>query len=223
MNSTPLAMNTGDHERWLLQNMGQIRAESFVYSSLIDVLEFDYYNIVMQDNSVINLIDMEIAKPKRKLNYSVGAVYGILIILMVGVISLTNLIVSQWEISRVLVQLTLYLCVGLIAGYVYRFHYITFRYTLTDQIFAIERIAGNDQKTIASIFLEDICDIGSTRTGFKRRSRIINTSVISKQKSIWVTIAESDMRLICYRVNLSQEFLNKLLSQWQIAKAQKET
>ena len=216
-------MNTGDHERWLLQNMEQIRAESFVYSSLIDVLEFDYYNIVMQENSVINLIDMEIAKPKRKLNYSVGAVYGILIILMVGVISLTNLIVSQWEISRVLVQLTLYLCVGLIAGYVYRFHYITFRYTLTDQIFAIERIAGNDQKTIASIFLEDICDIDSTRTGLKRRSRIINASVSSKQNTIWITAVELGTRLICYRVNLSQEFFNKLLSQWQIAKAQKET
>lgn len=221
MNSTLLAMNTGDHERRLLQNIEQIRAESFVYSSLIDVLEIDYYNIVMQENSIINLIEMEIAKPKRKLNYSVGAVYGILIILMVGAITLTNLVVSKWGISRALVQSTTYICLGLVVGYLYRYHYITFRYTLTNQMFAIERIAGNHQKAIATAFLEDIREIGSAKSSFKRQPRIIN-AFFSKQQSTWITVAENDTRMICYRVNLSQEFLEKLQSQRQIAKAQKE-
>ena len=222
MNSTPLAINAGDHERCLLQNIEHIHAESLNCSSLIDVLKIDYYNIVMQENSIINLIEMEIAKPERKLNYSVGAVYGILIILMVGAISLTNLIVGKWGISRILVQPAVYICLGLIAGYLYRYHYITFRYTLTDQMFAIERIAGNHQKAIATVFLEDIRAIDSDKTSLKRQSRIINVSITSKQKSFWITVAENDTSMICYRVNLSPEFLEKLLSQWQIVKAQKD-
>lgn len=175
----------------------------------------------MQENSITNLIEMEIAKPKRKLNYSVGAVYGILIILMVGAISLTNLVVGKWGISRILVQPTIYICLSLMAGYLYRYHYITFRYTLTDQMLAIERIAGNHQKVIASFFLEDIRAIDSDRTSLKRQHRIINASVSPKQKPTWITVAENDTRMICYRVNLSSGFLEKLQSQWQIAKAQK--
>lgn len=223
MNSTSLAMNTGGDERCLLQNIEQIRAESFVCSSLIDVLEIDYYNRIMQADNIIDLIKMETAEPKRKLNFSVGAVYVILIILMIVGISLTNLVVDRWGISRILVQAGVYICLALVAGYVYRVYYISFRYTLTNQMLAIEQIAGNRIKTVATIPLQDISEIGavkSTEQQFTRRT--INASHFSKMESTWITVLEQDKQNVCYRVGISQAFREELARQWDIAKAQKD-
>ena len=222
MNSTSLAMNTGGDERCLLQNIEQIRAGSFVCSSLIDVLEIDYYNRIMQADNIIDLIKMETAEPKRKLNFSVGAVYVILIILMIVGISLTNLVVDRWAISRILVQAGVYICLALAAGYVYRVHYISFRYTLTNQMLAIEQIAGNRIKTVATIPLQDISEIGAVKSTEQYAPKIMNASHFAKAESTWITVLEQDKQNVCYRVSISQAFREQLARQWDIAKAQKD-
>ncbi|MPM89755.1 hypothetical protein SDC9_136867 [bioreactor metagenome] len=136
-------------------------------------------------------------------------------------ISLSNLIVSRWEIPRILVQSAIYLSIAIAALYLYHFHLVSFRYTLTDESFAIERIAGDRQKTIASIYLDDICEIGVTRPRRGQMPRIMNASVSSKE-SIWIMVSEKDMHMIGYRVSPSNEFLEKLTLQHQIAQTQKD-
>ena len=152
-------MNGATAERRLKRIIDEILAISLNCSSLIDVLDIRHYNEPMEENDVINLIAMETAEPKRKLNRSAGAIYAVLIALILGVIMLANFLYMKWQIPRFAVQPALYAAIAICGVIVYRRNYISFRYTLTDRMLAIEKIAGNREQTMIAVSLEDIRSI----------------------------------------------------------------
>lgn len=174
----------------------------------------------MEENAVITLIAMETAEPKRKLTRSAGALYVVLIVLILGVISLANLLYARWQIPRMIVQPALYLVIALCGAYLYRFHTISFRYTLTDQMLAIERITRKHEQTIAAVFLDEISEIGANRPAVWRVNHDKSASILLRRKSILIIIPEHGQDVL-YSISPSEEFLEKLTAQWQTAKAQK--
>lgn len=175
----------------------------------------------MEENSVINLIAMETAEPKHKLNRSAGAIYVALIALIIGAISLANLLDEHWQISRLIVQPALYAAIAICSWIVYRRHYISYRYTLTDRMFAIDRISGNRERTILAVPLTEINWISVFKRGAMNQKHIHNASILPRQKSIYIEYRENEAETI-YRISPSDEFFEKLTAYWRTAGTQKE-
>jgi hypothetical protein len=175
----------------------------------------------MEENAVINLIAMETAEPKRKLNRSPGAIYAVLIALILGVITLANLLYARWQIPRFAVQPALYAAIAICGVIVYQRNYISFRYTLTDRMLAIERIAGYRERTLIAVSLRDIQAILSSRQGLYTKHRTYNASKTARSKSIAVVLIENGIET-AWRISPSDDFLQKLTAQWRQARAQKE-
>ena len=171
----------------------------------------------MESSPVINLISIETAEPKRRFQYSAGASYIILILLIVGAISLANLIEERWQIPRNYVKPLLTLLIAGCAVYVYRFHYITYRYTLTDEVFVIEQIAGTKTRLIAVLSLNEVTEISAKRDEQHQTVKQYNASVVPKKNSIFVTTG-SDGSVKIYRVSPSEEFIHQLNVQWRLVR-----
>ena len=220
MNSTPHAMNGATDKGRLFQNMFRILPLSLNCSSLIDVSYRALYNEPMEENAVINLISMEIAEPKRRLDRSPGAIYIILIALVLSVIALANFLYARWQVSRFLVQPPLYALIAVAAFVIYRRNDTRYRYTLTDRMFVIEQIAANRERTLVAALLRDIDGIDAKRCE-GRTIRVVNAYAASKTPSVLVTLRQNG-KTIAYRINPSEAFLQQLTAQWQAARAQKE-
>mgnify|MGYP001194044916 CR=1 FL=1 len=175
----------------------------------------------MEENAVVNLIAMETAAPKRKLNRSAGAVYVALIALIIGSISLGNLLYARWLIPRYVTQPALYVLIALGCLYVYRRHFLSYRYTLTDEMLAIERIGGNGERAIAAVSLHHIRRIAGYRRAGNTTTRIVNAALPPRGMSTLVTVRENARETV-YRIGASEDFAEKLTAQWRKAMAQKE-
>ena len=213
MNSTPLAMNTAGAERRLLQNIHQNHALSCNCSALIDVSVFDHYNMDMDKNPVVTLIAIENAAPKRRISRSAGAVYLMLIALMIGCISIGNLLYLHWQIPRVITQPALYALIAGCGVYLYRRHYLRYRYTLTNEMFSIERIGLNGEKMLAAVSIADIRHIDRKKTK-RATGRIIRASLPPTKAAPWIS-ARIDGAEYLLQVGVSESFLEKLIAQWQ--------
>ena len=185
---------------------------SLKYSSLIDVLPFAYYNIHMDESNIVDLIAMETVAPKRRIIRSEGAIYIALILLIIGSISLGNLLYDRLSISRYITQPILYIIFAVCGYLLYKRHYISYRYTLTNEELAIERI-GNTEKTIAAIPLCDIMLI--QKTSFERR--LVGRTVYAALPTVKNTIhlkARIDGNEICYIIGPSDDFMQQLQTTW---------
>lgn len=175
----------------------------------------------MEESDVLTLIAMETAEPKRKLNRSAGAVYVVLIALIVGTIALANLLYTRWQIPRYAVQPPIYALTAIFGIYAYRRHYLSYRYTLTDRMFAIERIAGGGERTIAAATLDEIADIVPYRHDIRRKG-MISASVLPRRKSTMVIIKEENGRERAYCISPGEAFLMKLTAQWRLHHPRKD-
>ena len=188
---------------------------SLKYSSLIDVLPFAYYNIHMDESNIVDLIAMETVAPKRRIIRSAGAIYIALILLTIGSISLGNLLYDRLSISRYITQPILY-ALFTVSGYiVYKRCFICFRYTLTNEELAIERI-GNTEKTIAAIPLYNIMLIRKTSVERRLAGRTVHAALPTVKNRIHL-IARIDGKVICYIIGPSDAFAQQLETAWQKA------
>ena len=216
MNFAPLAKNPAQVYRRLLQNIAHNLAIARNTSALIDVLNIGLYNERMANDTIQTLIAIEMVDPKRKLNRSEGALYLALSALILAVISIGNLLFAHAQIPRYLVHLPLYAMIAVVCLYIYRRHYISFRYTLTDQTFAIERIAGNKERALAAVRLADIASIAAYAHSEKKEATIQNASVKPKQNAL-LLLARSDGEETALLISPSEDFLSKLTAQWETA------
>lgn len=175
----------------------------------------------MDEPEIITLIAMETAVPQRKLSLSAGAVYVVLIVLVIGAISLANMIYKQWQIPQYYVQPALYGLIAIGGLYAYRRHFLSYRYTLTDAMFAIERVAGERGHTIAAMMLYDILDIFPNQDCKRAKTQVIHASLPPKNETTCVVTVENGKEK-CYRVSVSTELKQQLIVQWHLVKAQKE-
>ncbi|HWQ98640.1 MAG TPA: hypothetical protein VN538_11180 [Clostridia bacterium] len=194
--------------------MQRIRMLSLKYSSLIDVLKSATYNIHMEENTVVNLLAIETIAPKWRIARSAGAVYVMLIVLMVGCISIGNLLYNSFQIPRHLTQPILYALIAICGFYLYRRHYICYRYTLTEDQFAIEEVGGRTERTIAVIALADVRAITPSHDNTNATGKIIRASLPPKETQTRVK-AIADGIETTYIVSASEELIQKLTAQWK--------
>ncbi len=168
----------------------------------------------MEENTVQTLVAFEIAQPRKRLNRSAGAVYFLLTALVLAVISAANFAATHWQIPREWVQLPLYAVLMIASILVYRRHYVCYRYTLTDQTFAVDRIAGNREQTMAAIDLSEIDGIFADHEGDKPATQAIYASVLPKRKSVRLT-ARLDGRETVLYISPSEDFFTTLQAQLQ--------
>ena len=187
---------------------------SLKYSSLIDVLKFAHYNIHMEERTVINLLAIETAVPKRRVIRSAGAVYLGLIVVMIGCICIGNLAYERWEIPRFITQPILYGLIAICGLLLYGRHYICYRYTLTDEQFAIEQIGGSREKTIAVMMISDISQLSQQTQEVNFRRKKIDASLPPSKNATWI-YATVDGAETAYRISASDSFLNMLTQQMQ--------
>ncbi len=171
----------------------------------------------MDENAVITLIAMETASPKWRMTRSAGAVYAALIVLIIGCISIGNLLYEQLSIPRHVTQPVLYAMIAVVAYYIYRRHFLRYRYTLTNDMLAIEQIGGKEEKILAAISLSDITQIQRSDDKHKRKGKIIRASLPPYKNAIKV-ITMIDEEAIPYEISASEEFSAKLIEQWKITR-----
>ena len=168
----------------------------------------------MEENTVVNLLAIETAAPKWRIARSAGAVYVMLIALIIGCISIGNLLYNHFQIPRHITQPILYALIAICGFYLYRRHYICYRYTLTEDQFAIEQIGGRTEKTIAVIALDDIRAIAPSHDSTKASGKIIRASLPPKETQTRVSAAADGVDTE-YIVSASEEFMQKLTAQWK--------
>ena len=176
------------------------------YSPLIDVLKFHYYNIDMEENTFVNLIAIEIAEPKWRITRSVGAIYVALLALIIGCISIGNILYQNWQIPRFLTQPVLYVLIALCALYLYQRHFVRFRYTLTDELLVIEKIGASSEKNIAVIALTDIKAIISPHEKKKLSGKVVYASLPPSESATWI-VTRAEKQDILYSISATEEWI----------------
>lgn len=176
----------------------------------------------MKENIVQNLVALETVKPNRTMNRSAGAVYFTLIAAVLATILAANHLFTHWQIPRGFVQLPIYAILVGTGLYFYRWHYVSYRYTLTDQTFAVDRIAGSAERHIAAVLLTDIESIGPSNETTREIKCVINASVRRKRQSIRITaILEGQRTHIMF--SPSEEFYRALLAQQRMTAKREST
>ena len=168
----------------------------------------------MEENTVQTLVAFEISQPQKRLSRSAGAAYFLLTALVVAVISAANFAAAHWQIPREWVQLPLYATLIAAGIFIYRRHYVCYRYTLTDQTFAVDRIAGNTERAIAALDLHEMHAIQVEHEASKAAGRTINASVLPKRKSVRLTAFLDGQETILY-ISPSEDFYTTLQAQLQ--------
>ena len=168
----------------------------------------------MEENTFVNLLAIETAAPRWRITRSVGAIYISLIVLMIGCISVGNLLYQNWQIPRQITQPILYAIIGIFAFFLYRRHYICFRYTVTDDQLAIEQIGGSKEKIVAVISLREITAIETAQKRKQKRARMIDASLPPRKNAIWILTRDRE-RDVIYAIRASNEFVQELEKTWQ--------
>lgn len=167
----------------------------------------------MEEKTVQRLIATETVEPVKRLNRSSGAAYIACIALIIGAIALANLFESRWQIPRYFVQPPLYALLVVVGMLVYRRHYVAFRYTLTDQTLAIERLAGDSQKAMTAVLLSDIDEISEGNTA---RFGLFTVNAFVFRTNPCVTVRAVDGRQKeTIVLSPGEAFLEQLTAQWQ--------
>ncbi len=176
----------------------------------------------MDEYAIVNLLAIETAAPKRRIVRSAGAVYVTLIALVIGCIWLGNLLYANWQIPRYFSQPALYGLIAICIIILYRRHYICFRYTLTNEQLAVEKIGGSKEKTLVAVELIEIRSIGDC-TGKRNFGRkLIRASLPPQKNATWI-IATIDGKEVDLTIGASEEFVKKLTDQWRVATAQQNS
>ncbi|MDD4311691.1 MAG: hypothetical protein PHW41_04345 [Eubacteriales bacterium] len=148
---------------------------------------------------------------------SAGAVYAALIILIIGCISAGNLLYERFSIPRHITQPILYAMIAFAGYYIYRRHYLRYRYTLTRDMLAIEQIGGKEERILAVINLRHIQQIQRNKNERSRNAKIVRASLQPNRDATRI-LAVIDGNETQFEISASEEFLAKLNEQWNIAR-----
>ena len=175
----------------------------------------------MDENAIITLVAMETIAPKRRITRSAGAIYIVLILLIIGCMLAGNLLYEQLAIPRYVTQPILYAIIAVAGYFVYRRNYLRYRYTLTTKTLAIEQISGNEEKTLAAIDLALIQNIHQNKQYRKSKEKTVYAYLPPEKNITWV-LANEDGEETRYAISASEEFLVKLNEQWRQAKLEND-
>mgnify|MGYP001370377981 CR=1 FL=1 len=171
----------------------------------------------MEENNVHSLIGTETVEPKRRPIRSLGALYVVLLALVVGVIAAGNALSAHWSVPRIYIQLTMYAVLLALGWYVYRYYLTSFRYTLTDRLFAIERVVGKKQRADECIRLSDITRMQPFDRESTQGAKVKNLTARAKKDSLAVTVRDAKGTRVLL-VSPGEELTEKLSAQWKVAR-----
>jgi hypothetical protein len=210
-------MNSARDYKRLLQNIASNLAKSLNYSPLIDVLKSGHYNISMDETNVQTLICMENAAPKTRVIRSAGALYVVLLLLAIGSIATANALEEHLQIPREYSQIALYVLLIGAGWYIYRYRLTSFRYTLTDRFFSIDRLTGQSERAEERLLLSEITYIGiftqAQRSGMPVGT-VKNRSILPGRQSTAIRYQSSGEERVLL-ISPSAEMLEKLSTQWR--------
>lgn len=186
-------------------------------SALVDVLQGGLYNETVEEYVVENHVLMEKVTPTRQFVRSDGALYVLLIFLVLGIIMAGNALSVLWNLPRLFVQLTLYVILIGIGYFVYRKCLIGFRYSLTDRMLGIDRIVGKKSRPEAGVHLSDIVAIRPFGEVAEETGKVHGLYVNRKRDALAVIVSVGGKRQTLL-INPSEEFTGKLMAQWKIAR-----
>ena len=210
-------MNTlGDYFK-ISSNISLIYPFSLICLTLIDVLGTGIYNKTMETSVVENHVMIEKAAPRRQFVRSDGALYVLMLALVVGVIVAGNVLSARWGLPRLYVQLSLY-AVLIAAGYwVYRHCLVVFRYALTDRMLTIDRIVGKKVRNDENVHLCDIVALRPFDKTNRDTGKLRGLYVNRRRDALAVTVSAGGRRFTIL-MSPSEEFAGKLLTQWKTAR-----
>ena len=171
----------------------------------------------MDENAIITLIAIETIAPKRRFTRSTGAIYIILIALIIGSMAAGNLLYERFLIPRYLTQPSFYAMIATVGYLVYRRNYLRYRYTLTTNTLTIEQIGGSEEKTLAAIDLSFIFQIEHHALKQKSKAKTVYANLPPQKTITWV-LANEDGKETRYAISASEEFLDQLKEQWRLTK-----
>jgi len=171
----------------------------------------------MEENNVHSLIGTETVEPKRRPIRSLGALYIVLLVLVVGIIAAGNALSAHWDVPRIYIQLTMYAILLALGWYVYRYYLTSFRYTLTDRLFAIERIVGKKQRADECVRLSDITRMESFERDAAQGAKVKRLTALAKKDSLAVTVRDAKGTRILL-ISPGEELKEKLAAQWKVAR-----
>ena len=171
----------------------------------------------MDENAIITLIAIETVAPKRRFTRSTGAIYIILIALIICSMSAGNLLYERLSIPRYVTQPILYAVIATVCYVVYRRNYLRYRYTLTTNTLAIEQIGGSEEKTLAAIDLSCIHQIQHDTRKERTKTKTVYAYLPPRKSITWV-LENEDGKETRYAISASSEFLDQLNAQWRLAK-----
>ena len=171
----------------------------------------------MEINAVENHVMIEKAVPKRRIVRSDGALYVLMLVLVIGVIAAGNALNARLGLPPLFVQLVLYVIL-LAAGYfVYRHCLIAFRYALTNRMLSVDRIIGKKIRGDENIHLSDIVAIRPFSEIAGDAGKLRALYVNRKRDALAVTVFAGGKRYTLL-MSPSEEFTGKLLAQWKTAR-----
>ena len=175
----------------------------------------------MNANDVQTLLAMETVEPNRRLVRSSGALYTVLLLLVFGAMAAANALNTRFEIPRMAAEMPLYALIALYGWYAHEFDLTSYRYTLTDRVFAVERIVGGRERGGAAVELADILEIMPATDVRMERTRKERWSARPARESIALRIKSDDGERI-WRISPGAEFLEQLTAQQAIAAARRD-
>ena len=181
---------------------------------MIDVLQLGIYNKHMENSVVQNHVMGEKVEPARRFIRSDGALYALLLLLTLGVITAANALNALWALPRLAVQLTLYLILFGLGYFVYRRYLVCFYYTLTDRMFSVDRIVGKKRRGDESVHLADVVAIRPYPQAQGDLGKLRKLYVDNKGKTLALTVVAAGKRFTLL-ISPSQEFAGKLIAQWK--------
>ena len=166
---------------------------------------------------VYDVIATEVATPEKRYIRSEGALYALLVVGALIVISLGNRLQALLNLPPVLVQGALYALLVAFGYWMLRFRLTSHRYTLTDRAFFVTRLMGKSEKLVAEIPLEAI-EYAGPYDGTRLRAlncRMGPNVRTGRTEDTTMLIYRADGALHCLCLSAGEELKGKLTEPWK--------
>ncbi len=169
------------------------------------------------EDMVYDVIVTEVAAPQKKYIRSEGALYALLLVGALIVISLGNRLLTVLSLPPVLIQGTLYGLLILVGYWVLRFRLTSHRYTLTDKAFFVTRLSGRSEKLLAEIPLSAIEYAGPyDEAKLKELGCRMGPNVrVGRIETTTMLIYREDGALNCLCLSAGEKMKGKLTEPWK--------
>ncbi len=161
------------------------------------------------ETSISRYLHTEVARPEPRLIRSSAALYLLLILCVFGCMALSSWLSAFFKVSRLAIQIILYLAI-IGGGYlIYRRFLVGYRYTITTEELIVDQLIGGRQKKLLSVPLHSIIRFGKPEPLKDMRTE---KAYIGKRADAMMVLYEQD-QLIHVLLISGTETLGRILAE----------